>query len=90
MEIGTYAFKGSIQSTTKVTKDFNKQSDVEMEVQPSDVNDPKDLIEDNENVVVGHCHENEVGQIEGAAEGEVSLQNDNVNGMREPVKHVKE
>jgi len=43
-----------------------------MEVQPFYVNDPKDMMKDKENVVFDHCHESEVGQIEGAAEGEVS------------------
>lgn len=77
MEIGTDACKESIQSTTKETGNHKNQSDIEMEIQPSDVNETKDLMEDNENVVLGHCHESEVGQIEGAEEGvEASPQND--------------
>ncbi|GAU43208.1 hypothetical protein TSUD_300950 [Trifolium subterraneum] len=47
-------------------------------------------MEDNDNVVVGHCHESEVGQIKGATEGEVRPQNDDVSGMKEPVKPVAE
>ncbi|RHN69307.1 hypothetical protein MtrunA17_Chr3g0123261 [Medicago truncatula] len=90
MEIGAVAYKESIQSTTKETGNNNEQGDIEMEVQPSDVNEPKDLLEDNENVLGSHCHESEVGQIEGAREGEVSPQNDDVNRMKEPVKPAKE
>jgi len=90
MEIGAVAFRESIQSTTKETGNNNEQGDIEMEVQPSDVNEPKDLLEDNENVLGSHCHESEVGQIEGAREGEVSPQNDDVNRMKEPVTSAKE
>ena len=90
MEIGAVAYKESIQSPTKETGNNNKQGDIEMEVQPSDVNEPKDLMEDNENVVGSHCHESEADKIEGAGEGEVSPQNDDVNRMKEPVKPAKE
>ncbi|XP_045812095.1 uncharacterized protein LOC123906270 isoform X2 [Trifolium pratense] len=89
MEIETDACKESIQFTTKETGNYKNQSDIEMEVQPSDANEPKDLMEDNANVV-GRFHESEVGQIKGAAEGEVPPQNDDVSGMKEPVKPMKE
>ncbi|KAJ1392867.1 hypothetical protein SESBI_35452 [Sesbania bispinosa] len=77
MEIGTEACKKSIQSTVKGTEDCKNHCDAEMEVLPSDANEPKDLTEDNANVGLGHCHKSEAGQAEGAKEGrEVSIQND--------------
>jgi hypothetical protein len=90
MEIETDVCKESLQFTTKEAGNYKNQSDIEMEVQPSDANGPKDPMKDNQNVVVGHCHESEVGQIEGAADGEVPPQNDDVSGMKQPVKPVKE
>ncbi|CAI8598135.1 unnamed protein product [Vicia faba] len=89
MEIGTDACKESMQSTTKEAENFKNQSHIELEVQLSDANEPKGLMEKNENVV-DHCHEKEVGQIDGAAAGEVSPQNVDMNGIKEPVKPVKE
>lgn len=90
MEIGADARKESMQSTTKEAGNYKNQCDVELEVQLSDANEPNDLMEDNENVVVGHCHESEVGQIDGAAAGEVSPQNVDMNGVKEPVKPANE
>ncbi|KAK2443526.1 COP1-interacting protein [Trifolium repens] len=89
MEIETNVCKESIQFTTKEAGNYKNQSDIEMEVQASDANGPKDPMKDNQNVV-GRCHESEVGQIEGAAEGEVPPQNDHVSGLKQPVKLVKE
>lgn len=98
MEIGAEARKESMQSTTKEAGNYKNQCDIELEVQLSDANEPNDLMEDNENVVVGHCHEREVGhchesvvgQIDGAAAGEVSPQNVDMNGVKEPVKPANE
>ncbi|CAK8567232.1 unnamed protein product [Lathyrus sativus] len=90
MEIGTEARKESMQSTTKDAGNYKNQCNVELEVQLSDANEPKGLMEDNENVVVGHCHESEIGPIDGAAAGEVSPQNVDMSGVKEPVKPVNE
>lgn len=77
MEIRTDACKESIQSTVERTGNYKNHCDIEIKIQPSDVNEPKDLTEDNENVVLRHCHESEAGQTEGAEKGrEVSPQND--------------
>ncbi|XP_058753965.1 leashin-like [Vicia villosa] len=90
MEIEKEACKESMQSTTKEAGNYKNQSDIELEVQLSNANEPKDLMKDNENVVVGHCNENEVGQTDRAAAGEVSKQNADMSGIKEPVKPVKE
>lgn len=90
MEIEKEACKESMQSTTKEAGNYKNQSDIELEVQLSNANEPKDLMKDNDNVVVGHCNENEVGQIDGAAAGEVSKQNVDMSGIKEPVEPVNE
>ena len=76
MEIRTDASKESTQSTVKRTLNPENHCDIEMKAQPSDVNEPKELIEHDDNTVRGHCQKSEAGQTERAEEGrEQSAQN---------------
>lgn len=60
----------------EIGTDIRKEG-VGSKVHPSDVNEPKELTEDNVNIVIDHCHKSEAGQSEGTEEGrEVSPQND--------------
>ncbi|TKY47714.1 dentin sialophosphoprotein isoform X1 [Spatholobus suberectus] len=77
METGTDACKEGIQSTGKRTGNYKNHSDIDIKAQTSDVGEPMELTEDNENAVLDQCHKNEAGKIGGAEEGrEVSRQND--------------
>ncbi|KAK7306201.1 hypothetical protein VNO77_44127 [Canavalia gladiata] len=77
MEIGTDASKEGIPSTEKRTGNCKNHSDIEIKTHPSDVDEPMELSEDNENGFLDHYHKNEAGQTEGGEEGrKVSPQNE--------------
>ncbi|KAG5093340.1 hypothetical protein JHK84_048928 [Glycine max] len=77
METGTDACKEGFQYTERATGYYKNHSDIETNAHIADVDEPMELTENSENVVLDQCHKNEAGQIEGAEEGrELSPQND--------------
>ncbi|KAG4995546.1 hypothetical protein AAZX31_11G250300 [Glycine max] len=77
METGTDACKEGFQSTERTTANYKNHSDIGIKAHTADVDEPMELTENNENVVLDQCHKNEADQIEGAEEGrEVSPHND--------------
>ncbi|XLT46695.1 hypothetical protein HN873_039299 [Arachis hypogaea] len=78
MEIGTDASLEGIPSKVKKSEKHNR-SDVETKLQPSGVKEPKEpkqLNEDNLNIVLDQCNESEVGLIDRAEGRREVLQDD--------------
>lgn len=82
IEIGTDACAKGTTSKVKRTGNSKDHCAIDMKVHPSDLNEPKEVTEDNrpdmhENIAPDHSHLSEAGQTEQAKEGrEISLLDD--------------